>query len=325
MKPLSFSILRLLTHDTFRSGEEIAQRLGISRASVWQALRDIDRHGVRVFRLPGRGYRLAEAVQWLDASRIRDELGAKAALIDLEVVELAESSNTVLMQKAGLGASHGSCLAVELQTHGRGRRGRPWQAALGGSLTFSLLWRFSCGAGYLSGLSLAIGVALMRALEQIGVAGISLKWPNDVLHGQRKLAGILIELQGDMLGPSTAVIGIGLNLRLADPTRASIDQPVADLASAACDIPERNRLLALILGHLVDVLQQFETSGFAALRDEWSRHHAFHGQPVRLLMPDGDIHHGTVNGVAEDGALLVRDGAGERRYMAGEISMRGDA
>lgn len=324
LKPLSFSILRLLTDDGFRSGEEIAHLLGISRASVWQALRDIDQHGIRLFRLPGRGYRLAQPLQWLDAARVRRELGAKAALLDLEVVEVAESSNTVLMQKAALGAGHGSCLVVELQTRGRGRRGRQWQAGLGSGLTFSLLWRFNCGAGYLSGLSLAVGVALVRALEQAGVAAARLKWPNDVMHREHKLAGILIELQGDMLGPSTAVIGIGLNLRLPSHLRANIDQPAADLASTGAEVPERNRMLALILAHLVDVLQQFEASGFAALREEWSRHHAFHGRPVRMLMPDGGEHHGTVAGVAEDGALLVRDAAGERRFTAGEISLRGE-
>lgn len=301
----------------------MARQLGISRASVWQALRDLEHAGIRLFRLPGRGYRLAEAAQWLDAGKIRAALGANAGPIDLEVVDIAQSSNTILMQKAALGAGHGSCLAVELQTGGRGRRGRTWHASLGGSLTFSLLWRFNQGAAYLSGLSLAVGVALVRALEQAGVSGVQLKWPNDILHRNHKLAGILIELQGDMLGPSAAVIGIGLNLRLSEHAKANIDQAAADLASIHAELPDRNRLLALILGHLADVLQQFEVQGFAGLREEWSRHHAFHGEPVRMLMPDGSVHHGTVSGVAEDGALLVRDANGERRFTAGEVSLRG--
>lgn len=324
LKPLTFSILRLLTHDDFRSGEQIARQLGISRASVWQALRDLEQSGIRLFRLAGRGYRLAEAAQWLDAEAVLAELGDKAGLIDLEVVDVAESSNTILMRKAALGAGHGSCLAVELQTGGRGRRGRTWHASLGGSLTFSLLWRFNQGAAQLSGLSLAVGVALMRALEQAGVSGARLKWPNDILHANRKLAGILIELQGDMLGPSAAVIGIGLNFRLSDHAKSNIDQAATDLASIHPGPPDRNRLLALILGHLTEVLRQFEAQGFTALRAEWSRHHAYHGEPVRLLMPDGGIHHGTVSGVAEDGALLVRDADGERRFTVGEVSLRGE-
>jgi len=322
LKPLAFTVLRQLSSDAFRSGEEIARELDISRASVWQALQDVDRHGIKLFRLPGRGYRLAEPLHWLDVEVIQAALGDKASLIDLEVVETAVSSNSILMHKAALGAEHGSCLAVELQTGGRGRRGRAWHASLGGSLTFSLLWRFNQGASYLSGLSLAVGVALMRALHQAGISSARLKWPNDVLHENRKLAGILIELQGDMLGPSAAVIGIGLNVKLSDQARENIDQAAIDLASLAADLPSRNQLLALILDHLSDVLQQFETQGFVALREEWSRHHAYHQQPVRMLMPDGSTHHGIVSGVADDGALLVRDQDGERRFTSGEVSMR---
>ncbi|BCB28487.1 bifunctional ligase/repressor BirA [Sulfurimicrobium lacus] len=325
MKPLAFTVLRQLSSDEFRSGEQIARELNISRASVWQALRDLDRHGIRLFRLAGRGYRLAEPLHWLDAAAVESALGDKAALFDLEVMETAASSNSILMQKAALGAGHGSCIAVELQTGGRGRRGRTWHASLGGSLTFSLLWRFNQGASYLSGLSLAVGVALMRALHQAGISTARLKWPNDVLHENSKLAGILIELQGDMLGPSAAVIGIGLNLKLSDQARENIDQAAIDLAALAPDLPTRSQLLALILGHLGDVLQQFEAHGFAALREEWSRHHAYHQQPVRMLMPDGSTHHGTVSGVADDGALLVRDADGERRFTSGEVSMRSDA
>jgi BirA family biotin operon repressor/biotin-[acetyl-CoA-carboxylase] ligase len=325
LKALTFSVLRQLSSSEFSSGEAIARRLGVSRGSVWQALRDLDQHGIQIFSLPGRGYRLAEAVQWLNREEIHAALGDKSRLIQLEVMETADSSNSILMQKAALGAEHGSCLAVELQTRGRGRRGRTWHASLGGSLTFSLLWRFSQGASALSGLSLAVGVALMRALEQAGITEAHLKWPNDVLHKQQKLAGILIELQGDMLGPSTAVIGIGLNLKLTAPARENIDQAATDIAAIQPELPNRNHLLALILSHLGDVLRQFEAEGFGRLREEWSRHHCYQDQAVRMLLPDGSEYHGRVTGVAEDGALLVRGADGERRFTAGEISMRSSA
>jgi BirA family biotin operon repressor/biotin-[acetyl-CoA-carboxylase] ligase len=325
VKSLTFSVLRHLSSNEFSSGEAIARQLGVSRGSVWQALQDLDQHGIQIFRLAGRGYRLAETVQWLNRDEIHAALGDNIRLIQLEVVDIADSSNSILMQKAALGAEHGSCLAVELQTHGRGRRGRTWHTSLGGSLTFSLLWRFSQGASFLSGLSLAVGVALMRAMEQAGIRDTYLKWPNDVLHQQQKLAGILIELQGDMLGPSAAVIGIGLNLKLAAPARANIDQAATDIASIQTDLPNRNHLLALILNHLGDVLLQFETEGFGKLREEWRRHHFYQDQPVCMLLPDGSTHHGIVTGVAEDGALLVRGADGERRFTSGEISMRSDA
>lgn len=325
MKPLTFAVLRLLANGEFHSGEEMARQLDVSRASVWQAMRKLDEAGVEVFRVPGRGYRLREPLQWIDEESVLTALGDKARLFALEVVDSVASTNSLLLQKAALGAPHGSCVVTEMQTAGRGRRGREWHANLGGSLTFSLLWRFNQGAGFLSGLSLAVGVALMRALNDSGVEGAGLKWPNDVLHQQRKLAGILIELQGDMHGPSAAVIGIGLNLRLSQQVLNWIDQAVVDVHSILGRMPERNLFLAHTLSHLADVLKEFEDEGFSCLRQEWRAHHLYHDKPVRLILPDGSQHDGHLLDIAEDGALLVHTAAGKKRFTSGEISLRGAA
>lgn len=325
MKPLAFAILHQLSHLSFRSGETIAGELGISRASVWLALKEIDAHGIQLFRLAGKGYRLREPIQWLLLDEIQRQLGDKANLFDLEIVPVAESTNTALMQKTALGAAHGSCLIAELQTQGRGRRGRAWQSSLGGSLAFSLLWRFNQGAGFLSGLSLVAGIALMRAFNQLAFPGISLKWPNDILHERRKLAGILIELQGDMHGPCAAVIGIGINIKLPEQARSEIDQPVTDLATISLGVPDRNHLLASLLSHLADALEQFQDSGFSGFQEEWISYHAYHGEAVTLLMPDGRKEPGIVTGVAPDGSLLVTHEGQERRFNSGEISLRGAA
>jgi len=220
-------------------------------------------------------------------------------------------------------AKHATCVVANLQTSGRGRRGRSWQAGLGASLTFSLLWRFQCGAAALSGLSLAAGVALMRSLHELGVTSSQLKWPNDVLVRREKLAGILIELQGDMEGPSTAVIGMGINLSLPASLKQQIDQPVTDLATAADGTIDPNHLLGILLKHLADVLAEFEKTGFSQLRSEWSAHHAYHNQNVRMLMPDGREIHGIVQGITDDGSLLVETAEGVQRFISGEISLRG--
>jgi BirA family biotin operon repressor/biotin-[acetyl-CoA-carboxylase] ligase len=196
---------------------------------------------------------------------------------------------------------------------------------LGASLTFSLLWRFQCGAAALSGLSLAVGVALIRALHGIGVTEAKLKWPNDVLVDQHKLAGILIELQGDMEGPSAAVIGIGLNLRLPQHVKRHIDQAATDLQSLMRIQPNPSELLGLLLRHLAEVLNEFENRGFEQLREEWTTHHAYHNRPVLMLMPDGREVQGQVMDVASDGVLLVETAAGIQRFTAGEISLRGSS
>jgi len=322
MNALTFPILRLLADGKFHSGEAIARHFNVSRATVWNALQDAGQLGVEIFSVPGRGYKLPQPVILLDEQTILSALGAYGSALQIEVHDHLASTNSYLMQNINA-ARHATCVAANLQTNGRGRRGRSWHAGLGASLTFSLLWRFQCGASALSGLSLAVGIALMRSLHALGMTCTQLKWPNDVLINREKLAGILIELQGDMEGPSTAVIGMGINLKLPDNLKQQIDQPVTDLASVFNGELNPNHLLATLLKHLSDVLSAFEQGGFAALRDEWTQHHAYHEQNVRMLMPDGREIHGVVKGITEDGSLLIATTEGVQRFISGEISLRG--
>lgn len=322
MNALTFPILRLLTDGKFHSGEKIAHHFKVSRATVWNALQHAETLGVDVFSVRGRGYKLPQAVTLLEEQTVLSVLGEHAALLKLEIHDHLESTNTYLMKKLNNGQAHASCVAANLQTNGRGRRGRTWQAGLGASLTFSLLWRFQCGASALSGLSLAVGVALIRALHGFGINQAQLKWPNDVLIGREKLAGILIELQGDMEGPTAAVIGVGINLNLPANLKQLIDQPATDLASITTQQINPNELLGALLKHLAEVLRNFEQEGFANVRDEWIQHHAYHQQQVRMLHPDGRETTGTVIDVATDGILLVKTLQGEQRFSSGEISLR---
>lgn len=324
---LTFPILKLLSDGKFHSGEAMAQRFNVSRTSIWNALQHAEQLGVEIFSVRGRGYKLPQALILLDKHAIMNALAASQTQIALEVHDHLPSTNTYLMQ--GLSThTHATCIATNLQTQGRGRRGRQWQAGLGASLTFSLLWRFQCGASALSGLSLAIGIALIRSLHQLGISNAQLKWPNDVLvlddnkHGQ-KLAGILIELQGDMEGPSTAVIGIGINLKLPESLKQQIDQPATDLASISNQLINPNVLLAIMLKNLTDVINTFEQHGFEKLHNEWTQHHAYQNQAVRMIMPDGSETQGMVRGLAADGGLLVETENGLQRFISGEISLRG--
>lgn len=327
MNNLTFPILRLLADGRFQSGEAIAKHFGVTRATVWNALKEAEAMGVQFFSVRGRGYRLPEPIQLLEYDSVLAAIGEQRAWFNLEIHDQLESTNTYLMKQASAGAAHATCVAASLQTRGRGRRGRAWQAGLGASLTFSLLWRFQSGASALSGLSLAVGVALIRALHGLGVTEAELKWPNDVLvHYQnqyQKLAGILIELQGDMEGPSAAVIGIGINLRLPQHLRRHIDQAATDLQAVTKLLPNPSELLGVVLKNLADVLSEFERNGFTQLREEWMQHHAYQNRAVRLLLPDGRETQGVVTGIAPDGVLLVDTATGPQRFSAGEISLRG--
>jgi len=317
MSPNCFDLLRLLADANLRSGAALARELGASPAAIQGALGELEGLGLELVRVRGRGYRLAEAYDCLDAAAVRAQLGPRAADFQLELLDACDSTNTRLLERARSGAPAGQVLACELQNAGRGRRGNRWQSGLGGNLTFSLLWRFAPGAAGLSGLSLAAGVAVARALASLGFAGVQLKWPNDLLHAGRKLGGILIELHGD-----AAVIGIGFNLRLRPGVRAAIAQAVTDLASISAPVPLRNRLLAVTLIELAQVLEQFAAQGFAPLREEWMDRHAYQGKPVTLSSGDGKSVAGRAAGVAEDGALLLQTAQGLERFVNGELSLR---
>lgn len=322
MKPLTHRVLRLLADGDFRSGEALAHALGVSRASVWHAVRELSAAGLEIYKVRGRGYRLQQPLSLFDPAEVARHLGRHAAHFALEIVESIDSTNTLALRRAAVGAPSATVIAAEWQTAGRGRLGRAWHAGIGGALTFSMLWRFAQGVGFLSGLSLATGVALARAFETLGVAGAGLKWPNDVVWRGGKLAGILIEIQGDALGPSCAVIGIGVNVRLSDAVRNRIDQTAADLESACGRMLDRNEVLALLLAELHRVLEAFARGGFAPLRDEWQRRHAYQGETVTVTLPDARREIGVARGVGEDGTLLVATNAGMRRYHSGEVSVR---
>lgn len=320
MNALTFPILRQLADGQFHSGEDLAQQFKVTRATIWNAVNHAETLGIEVFSVRGRGYKLPQPIELLDKDEVLKAIGEQRAWFKLEVLDEVASTNTYLMQNKQ--AAHATCVAAHVQTNGKGRRGRAWVSQLGASLTFSLLWRFQCGAAALSGLSLAVGVALMRTLHGLGVNQAQLKWPNDVLVDGKKLAGILIELQGDLEGPSAAVIGVGVNLNLPRNVLDSIDQPVIDLASASIAPINQNELLGVLLKHLADVLSGFEQHGFIGLRDEWLSYHAYHNKSVRMLLPDGRDVQGVVKNVADDGILLVETALGLQRFSAGEISLR---
>lgn len=323
MTTLTFPVLHVLADGKFHSGEALAKHFKVTRATIWNAVQHAENLGIKIFSVRGRGYKLPLAINLLDKNAVLKAIGEQRAWFDLQILDEVNSTNTYLMQNKQ--AAHATCVAAHVQTNGKGRRGRTWVSQLGASLTFSLLWRFQCGASALSGLSLCVGVALIRALRDFDVTTAQLKWPNDVLVDGKKLAGILIELQGDLEGPSAAVIGIGVNLdfNLSMPKNVleSIDQPAIDLASVKAI--DQNALLGGILKQLADVLSGFEAKGFVALRDEWLSYHAYENKPVRMLLPNGTDVKGHVQGVAEDGILLVETALGLQRFSAGEISLRG--
>jgi len=320
---LTFQALRRLADGRFHSGEDIAKSLGRSRATLNEALKLAPELGLDLFSVPGKGYRLGEPLEFLDADAVSRTLAAADARLRLEVVDEVDSTSSRLLERAAGGAPSGTCLAAEWQSSGRGRRGRSWVCALGGSLTFSLLWRFERGAGHLGGLSLAVGVAVARALREWGVLRAQVKWPNDVIVDFRKIAGILVETSGEMQGPSVAVVGVGVNYRLGERALERIDQPVTDVWGCAATPPSRSELLASLLASLAAALDDFERQGFSASRDAWRSLHAYQGRAVRVVPARDAPYDAEVVDVDPDGTLVVATAdRGTLRLSSAEISLR---
>ncbi|MGE5491658.1 MAG: biotin--[acetyl-CoA-carboxylase] ligase [Actinomycetota bacterium] len=258
----------------------------------------------------------------IDPTLIKPLLGFQSGRFDVDSLDECDSTSSELSRRADRGAPSGTVVVADRQTAGRGRRGRTWLSSPEGSLTFSLLWRFSGPATRLSGLSLAVGVAVAQALEELGATHARLKWPNDVLletaDGFAKLAGILVELSTDRRGTG-AVIGIGLNLLQPE---GDLPQPAAGLADDLPGVPDRHRILAAMLVSLADVLDRFDAGGFAALQSEWQRRHAWQDRPVRVIQDELVEAEGVCLGADSDGALMVETPVCIKRILSGDVSLR---
>lgn len=238
--------------------------------------------------------------------------------VSVEVVEETGSTNADLLARAATLAGP-LLLVARNQTAGRGRAGRSWLSSSEGSLTFSLAWKFDGGLPRLTGLPLAVGVALADTLERLGVQ-VGLKWPNDVLRDGDKLAGILIETQAAAGGGVWAVIGIGLNLLMPDELEARIGRSVASLPWLAR--MDRDALLAALLDGLAGALAEFDRAGFSAFAARWNLRHAWQGELVTILDGARVLHEGSAAGVDDAGRLLLDTANGRIAVLAGDVSLR---
>jgi BirA family biotin operon repressor/biotin-[acetyl-CoA-carboxylase] ligase len=320
-------VLRLLADGGEHSGEALAASLAISRAAVWKRVQQLEQWGLEVQAAAGRGYRLARPVDLLERDSVLAGLPelARGRLRQLTLAVEAESTNEALLAVDDLPAGRLDAFLAEFQRHGRGRRGRAWLAPFGSGICLSVSWRFAEAPRQLSALSLAAGVAVRRALAGFGIAGVALKWPNDILHGGGKLGGILCELRAEAAGPAYVVIGVGINVDLPAGTMEAIEATglrPASLATLGAARPRsRSQLAAALIGQLTLALVEFEQAGLAPFADEWREADALLARPVRL-QHGARVVDGVAQGIDSDGALLFDAGGGIERIVSGEVSVR---
>lgn len=310
-------LLRLLQDGQFHSGEALGAELGVSRAAVWKQLQSLEaERGLRFHKVRGRGYRLEMPLVLLDEA----SLAAGCQHWPISVVEVVDSTNAEVLRRLQAGQSAPMVVTAEQQTAGRGRRGRQWVSPFGQNLYYSLAIRIEGGLRQLEGLSLVVGLALAKALQQMGVQQTALKWPNDVLVEGAKIAGILVEIAGDPADACDVVIGIGVNVNMPDEAEG-IDQAWTSVSAQLGCLVDRNALALKLGGNLAHYLEQYLQQGFSSLLDEWQDNHAWQGRSVRLSAGDRHVD-GRVLGVNASGALRLEVDGVEQQFSGGELSLR---
>ena len=311
------TLLTLLQDGKFHSGQALGVALGVSRSAVWKQLQHLRSDlGIAIHSVRGRGYRLESALNTLSEVALRDA----GVLWKVFLHEQIDSTNAEALRLLDEGVESPFLVLAEQQLQGRGRRGRQWISPYGQNVYFTLAWRIDGGARQLDGLSLVVGLAVLRALQGQGLVEAGLKWPNDILVGGRKVAGVLLELVGDPADVCHVVMGVGINvnMRMAQP---DIDQPWTSLAKELGGVVSRNALVAVLSEQLQILLLRHSNEGFEGLRAEWESAHLWQGRFVSLSTGRSEVF-GEVLGVDKAGALRLSVDGAEQVFSGGEISLR---
>jgi BirA family biotin operon repressor/biotin-[acetyl-CoA-carboxylase] ligase len=323
---LPFKALHILSDGNFHSGEKMAADIGCSRVTVWKSISELKSLGINIFSVKKKGYRLPKKISFFNIENIHRELGELNQFVNLELLNVTDSTNKYLNASVNV-KPHASVVIANIQTKGKGRRGRSWQASVGESLAMSILWKFDKGASGLSGLSLSVGVAIQRLMKKIGINNSFLKWPNDllILEGDNyfKLAGVLIELQGDLESRCSAVIGVGLNYDLSSDILKNIDQPATNIKKYLKSDIDLNQLSAMLIKEIMNALSEFENNGFLSVKEEWLSYNAFKEKTISFIKSGGEIITGQIVDVENDGALKILQNNGIRETLiSGEVSQQ---
>ncbi|VDR30507.1 Bifunctional protein BirA [Raoultella terrigena] len=312
---IPLTLISILADGEFHSGEQLGERLGMSRAGINKHIQTLRDWGVDVFTVPGKGYSLPEPVQLLNEELIAGQIDQGR----VTVLSVIDSTNQYLLDRLNELQSGDACVA-EYQQAGRGRRGRKWFSPFGANLYLSIYWRLEQGPAAAVGLSLVIGIVIAEVLQSLGADKVRVKWPNDLYLQDRKLSGILVELTGKTGDAAQIVSGAGINLAMRRVESDVVNQGWISLQEAGVSI-DRNALAARLIKELRAGLQLFEQEGLAPYLSRWEKLDNFLNRPVKLIIGDKEIF-GISRGIDTQGALLLDQDGVIKPWVGGEISLR---
>lgn len=315
-------IVKILADGEFHSGEVIGESLGISRAAVSGHIKNLSNIGLDIYSVTGKGYQLAGGLRLLNLNEIEQQYQFKHKL---ELFPIIPSTNEYLMGliKSKTELLDGHTILAECQTKGRGRRGRAWQSPYGSHVYLSQYRTMDSGLSAASGLSLAVGIAVLNTINEFSNLECQLKWPNDVLVNGKKIAGILVEAEGQTDGVCHLVIGVGININMPTIAAQSIEQPWTDLNTISDENIDRNAFIVKLLEQLESVYQEYQLNRLDRLFEQWNAHNAFANQAVELTSAS-KVQVGKCLGIDTSGALLLEDLTSKNvlKVFGGEVSLR---
>jgi BirA family transcriptional regulator, biotin operon repressor / biotin---[acetyl-CoA-carboxylase] ligase len=308
MKTLNTNLIKLtelLSDGKYHDGTSIGNHLNITRAAVWKVIHKLKQYDIALSSVKGKGYQLESPLLLMDPLKIKKQLRHRS--IELDVLEKTPSTNDYLKQLIKDNKKIRVCLA-ETQTQGKGRLDRGWHSPFGENVYFSMLCPFEKDLSELSGLSLVVSLAICHAIEScfdIKDHSLKVKWPNDILLNQKKLAGILIEVQAESNGYCQVIIGTGINVNMTHVPKKTITQPWTSLLNTTEEYQNRNVLSAAIIDCLIDYFERFSTKGLSAFMDEWRQRDNLINKPISILIRSKK-QHGTCVGINDQGHLLLK-------------------
>ena len=319
------NVLTELADGAFHSEQKIARKLRITENTLKQIIEQIQQLGIDLITEKNQNleYKIKHPIEFLNKNTIVKYLDAKYLTLgeQIEVLETVDSTNNYLMRKINPSSTEIQICLAEHQTLGRGRLGRKWFSPYGRNIYLSLKKQFFIEIGAINGLGLAIAISVIKTLAECGIIeNLSIKWPNDILWHNRKLAGILVENSGELNGLcQTTIIGIGLNTGMVENN--DINQPWCDISQIPNLVFSRNQLAGTILSGLIKTLEIFQLHGMKAFVKNWQKFDPTYKKKIILITPSGKKITGVNFGIDVEGNLLVQKNGKILRFSCGEISL----
>lgn len=314
LTPTERQVLHELSDGAFHTGTDLSLKLGLSRTAIWKSIRSLEQLDLAIIRDRKRGYCLPYPIRLLDKLKILPRLSQDCHL-DL----FTQIGSTCDYAKSHPELSAPRIIIAEQQLAGHGRWGRPWISPFACHLAYTLLWDYYGPTQYLSSLSLKMALSLVRALQDFGLRGLQVKWPNDLLYEKKKLAGILIQSQSEHHGCTRLLISIGLNVGPVASTQ--VDRPITSLYEITHRQIDRNDLTVTITQQLFRDLAELTLKQDRDWIQDWNRLDALANQPIQLYRGT-EVIHGIARGINEYGELIIEDESQNREsYNAGEVSL----